>query len=308
MRLIGSGASYHREYSGAEARWRRRLRTMNTMRNLTTIERLPWATEPRWMPCPKRVHTVVQGQVIADSSSAYLYRDLLPIVFFPASDVRVDLLKLNSSIDSILGKCELYDVELDSNVPLAAWKFTDARADVDFLNEHFAFKWQAMDAWFEEGHEIHEHIRDPFSRIDTVSTDSLVEVMLAGVQVARSTNATLLLEPGLPVRFYLPPEDVRTDLIHPTEIETACPYKGTAKYFTVKVAGSEHKDIAWTYQRPLRDASEVAGLICFFNERVDAITVDGANVFKPVNEFTDKGDAKDAIPVPMTPWSPPKPL
>lgn len=89
--------------------------------------------------------------------------------------------------------------------------------------------------------------------------------------------------PRLPTRYYLAAEEVRTDLLQPTETKTLCAYKGEASYWS----GAGQTDVAWTYRQPLRDATEITGRIAFFNERVDVV-VDG----KP-------------LPRPITPWSAP---
>jgi uncharacterized protein (DUF427 family) len=101
-----------------------------------------------------------------------------------------------------------------------------------------------------------------------------VEVSVAGVKVAESDRPVLLDETGLPTRYYLPREDVRTELLKPTNAETTCPFKGQASYWSLEAGGEVHDDIVWSYQNPIPKAGEIAGLLCFYNERVD-LAVDG---------------------------------
>jgi uncharacterized protein (DUF427 family) len=84
-----------------------------------------------------------------------------------------------------------------------------------------------------------------------------------------------VFEPPLPVRYYLPVEDVRTDLLRPSDSRTFCAYKGQASYWSL-----DGVDVAWTYLEPLREAAEVTGRIAFFNERVDLV-VDGVRLERP---------------------------
>lgn len=91
----------------------------------------------------------------------------------------------------------------------------------------------------------------------------------------------MLLEPPLPVRYYLPREDVRIDLLEPSDTRTQCAYKGEASYFALPGEG----DVAWTYVDPLREESEVVGRVAFFNERVD-IVVDGERLERPVTPWS----------------------
>ena len=102
-----------------------------------------------------------------------------------------------------------------------------------------------------------------------------------GEILAESSDPYLLFEPPLPVRYYLPPHDVRTELLAPSPTRTFCAYKGEAAYLSL--AGEE--DVAWSYPRPLREAAEVTDRIAFFNERVD-IVVDGKRLERVVTPWS----------------------
>lgn len=99
--------------------------------------------------------------------------------------------------------------------------------------------------------------------------DGRVTVSIDGVTVADSTDAILLQEGQLRPRYYLPKSDVRFDLLTPTETQTRCGWKGVASYWTVEVDGEQHPDLVWAYEEPLPDASQIAGRVCFYNEKVD---------------------------------------
>ncbi len=101
-----------------------------------------------------------------------------------------------------------------------------------------------------------------------------VEVTLGGEKLAESDRAVLLSETGMPGRYYIPREDVRTDLLQPTASETTCPFKGQASYWSAHLADQVHDDIVWSYQNPIPEAEGIAGLMCFYNEKVE-LTVGG---------------------------------
>jgi uncharacterized protein (DUF427 family) len=103
-----------------------------------------------------------------------------------------------------------------------------------------------------------------------------VEVTLGGQKLADTNRAVVLEETGLPARYYLPREDVRTDLLQPTATESTCPYKGQAAYWSAEVDGQVHADIVWSYESPIPEAADIAGLLCFWTERGANLTVDGA--------------------------------
>jgi len=104
-----------------------------------------------------------------------------------------------------------------------------------------------------------------------------IEVSLGGEKLAESDRAVLLDETGLPTRYYFPRPDVRTELLHATDSQTTCPFKGQASYWSAEVGGEVHKDLVWSYETPIPQAEGIAGLMCFYNDRVE-LTVDGSRV------------------------------
>jgi len=96
-----------------------------------------------------------------------------------------------------------------------------------------------------------------------------VEIRLDGQTIAESDRAVRLDETGLPARYYIPREDVRTDLLQATSHQTTCPFKGQASYWSVRVGDKVHNNIVWGYQTPIPAAAGIAGLLCFYNDRVD---------------------------------------
>ncbi len=109
--------------------------------------------------------------------------------------------------------------------------------------------------------------------ITTTPADQHVEVRVDGQKVAESDHPVLLDETGLPTRYYLPREDVRTDLLRPTSFTTECPFKGRASYWSLELDDKVHDGIVWSYETPIPGAEGVAGLMCFYPDRVE-LTVD----------------------------------
>ena len=108
-----------------------------------------------------------------------------------------------------------------------------------------------------------------------------VRVEVGGELVADSERPLLLFETGLPVRYYLPREDVRMDLLQPSGTRSVCAYKGEASHYSA--VGAE--DVAWTYPDPLPDNAEIRDTIAFYNENVD-ITVDGEALERPSTQWS----------------------
>ncbi|THJ58075.1 DUF427 domain-containing protein, partial [Candidatus Frankia alpina] len=112
-----------------------------------------------------------------------------------------------------------------------------------------------------------------YTRIDALPSSRHVRVEIDGVVVADSHRPVILFETGLVPRYYLPLVDVRQDLLRPSGTRTYCPYKGNAEYFSVEVDGTRHDDVVWTYRTPLPESARIAGLVCFYDERV-TVSVD----------------------------------
>ena len=154
------------------------------------------------------------------------------------------------------------------------------------LQDYCAFYWDRVDHWYEEDEEVFVHPRDPHKRVDTVPSSRPVRVILGGETVADTTRAHFLFETGLPTRYYIPAEDVRMDLLTPTDTKTRCPYKGTASYWTARIGEETFDDIVWAYPDPVPECPKIKDLMCFYNEKVDAVFVDGTETEKPVTKWS----------------------
>jgi uncharacterized protein (DUF427 family) len=112
-----------------------------------------------------------------------------------------------------------------------------------------------------------------------------VEIVVNGEKVAESDRAMLLDETGLPTRYYLPRADVRADVLTPSNSATTCPFKGQASYWSVEAGGETYADLVWSYEQPIPAAEDIAGLFCFYNERVD-IVIDGDAQTRPETPYS----------------------
>ena len=165
------------------------------------------------------------------------------------------------------------------------WGYDEPLDSIPEIEGHRAFYWARMDHWYEEDDEVCVHPRDPFNRVDVMSSSRHVRIEVEGTTVAESTRPWLLFETGLPTRYYLPKADVHMELLRPSDKETACPYKGRAAYYSVVLGDRVVPDLAWTYTFPIPEQPKIAGLIAFFDERVD-VWVDGVHQERPVSAWS----------------------
>jgi uncharacterized protein (DUF427 family) len=215
----------------------------------------------------KRVRTYLAGELVADTTQPLLVWEIpyYPIYYIPAADVRASLVAT--------GDDGVYDVTVaGAKAEGAARRYPDSPTAA--LRDAVRLDFAAMDEWLEEDEPIYVHPRSPYTRIDVLASSRHVRVEVDGVTVAESRAPRILFETGLPPRYYLPLPDVRMDLLRPSATQTSCPYKGTAGYWSLDVNGRVYEDLVWIYRTPLPESQKIAGLACFYNEKVD-LYVDG---------------------------------
>jgi uncharacterized protein (DUF427 family) len=238
-------------------------------------------------PTVKRVRAMLGGETVVDSRRTLILfeKGHLPVYYFPLEDVREDLLEESDKHTHCprKGEASYWTIRAGGKVAEnAVWRYPEPIEDCPDISDHVAFYWNAMDSWWEEDDQVFKHARDPYHRVDVLRSSRHVTVELDGTVVAESQRPLLLIETGLPPRWYIPRGDVRFDLLTPTDSESTCPYKGVASYFTATVDGTEYEDIAWSYVAPWPECPKIEQAVCFFSER-DAVTltIDGEEQERP---------------------------
>jgi uncharacterized protein (DUF427 family) len=231
-------------------------------------------------PTERWVRVQFNGEYVADSKRVLLLREKgrVPTYYFPEEDVRFEFLEAGrqGSHGQNYWNVRVADRAADAG----AWTYPDPEPARSVLRGYVAFKWNKMDHWYEEEEEVYVHPRDPYKRVDAMPSSRHVRVEVGGVIVADTTRPYLLFETGLPLRYYIPQEDVRMDLLEPTSARTRCPYKGESHYWTVNLGEEQHRNIVWGYPDPIPEIPKIKGLLCFYNEKVD-IFVDGDLQVRP---------------------------
>jgi uncharacterized protein (DUF427 family) len=231
-------------------------------------------------PGAKRIRTYLGGVAVADTTRPTLVweRPQHPEYYFPLADVRTELLVPDggTSRSPSRGDGRTFTVRAGGKeAPGAALRYEDS--PIPELRELVRFEWDAMDGWFEEDEEVFTAARDPYTRVDILPSSRHVRIEVDGETVAESNAPRLLFETGLRVRYYLPKTHVRLDMLEPTDTATYCPYKGTAQWWSVRVGDTVREDLAWSYPTPLPESQRIAGLVAFYDEKVD-VYVDGVLV------------------------------
>ena len=242
-----------------------------------------WEDTPVIERSERRVRVRLGDRTIADSHRCWLLIEYgpqrLPTYFFPRA--QIDPAAIGDEIRRENGRIYF---AMPGMTGAWAWTFESPQADLAPLAQCLSFGWQAPLQWFEEDEPVFVHARDPHKRVDALRSSRHVVISYGGELLAESTSPVLMFETGLPVRYYLPPDDVCAHL-QPSDLRSACPYKGDAVYFHV-AAGDEYvENLVWAYPQPIAECASIKGRVCFYNEKVE-ILVDG-----------------EPQPRPRTPWS-----
>jgi uncharacterized protein (DUF427 family) len=248
------------------------------------------AERGRIEPAPRRVRGYVGGsvggQLLFDTTAArYVWEvPYYPQYYIPLADIRAELLRDDDHPQKVqLGPSRVHSVVVgDQTFAAAARVFDSGDGPVAGL---VRFDWAALD-WFEEDEPIYGHPRNPYVRVDALRSHRYVRVELDGLVLADTTSPVLLFETGLPTRYYIDQTDVTFEHLESSDTQTLCPYKGvTSGYWSVRTGETTHADLAWIYHYPLPAVGAIAGLVAFYNEKVD-ILVDGVALPRAQTHFS----------------------
>ena len=253
--------------------------------------------ELRYQPVLKRVTVRLGDTTIARTLEAMLLWEpgrVVPSYAIPESDIAGELSPVTDEPVPTYRTVGFGDEDvLDPSIPFAVRTTPGDRVAVHAGHRRgSAFRLHDGDlpgyvvldfdsfTWWEEDEELMAHPRDPFHRIDVLRSSRDVRISAGGTLLAHSTRPKLLFEGVMPMpRYYLPREDVHVEL-RTSDTRTVCAYKGVATHYSVPLTDGQLTDVAWSYEDPLHDAQPVAGLICFYQERLDT-EVDGVAVSRP---------------------------
>ena len=87
----------------------------------------------------------------------------------------------------------------------------------------------------------------------------MVKAVWNGVTIADS-NETVVVEGN----HYFPIASVDRSLLKDSTRTSVCPWKGTANYYSLDVAGAENKDAVWYYAAPKSAAAEIKDRVAFW--------------------------------------------
>jgi uncharacterized protein (DUF427 family) len=239
-------------------------------------------------PVPRRIRATLAGATVLDTTAAlYVWEaPYYPQYYIPREDVVEEFLLDEEHPHHLhLGTAQRFGLRVGEQLrPAAARLYTES--PVEGVAGRFRFEWGALDHWYEEDEEVFVHPRSPYVRVDALRSTRTVRVELEGAVLAESSSPVLVFETGLPTRYYLNRTEVDFNHLESSATETACPYKGrTTVYWSVRLGDRLHEDLAWSYDFPTRQLLPIAGLVAFYNEKVDTF-LDGVALERPQTHFS----------------------
>jgi uncharacterized protein (DUF427 family) len=242
----------------------------------------------RHQPIERRVRASLEGRPVADSNRALLVwepRRICPAYAVPAEDLLAAPAPAPAADDDVPGLLHpgipfgVHSAEGEA-LTVAGRAGAGFRLADDDLDGYVVLDFDAFD-WLEEDEPIAGHPRDPYHRVDVRRSLRTVRIELDGELLAETAGARLLCETNLPMRFYVPRDDVRAELRR-SDSRSYCPYKGEAIWWSLE----GHEDLGWTYEQPFPEVAAIAGLVAFWDELVD-VYVDGEPREQPRSVFSE---------------------
>ncbi|HET6259075.1 DUF427 domain-containing protein [Pseudonocardia sp.] len=232
-------------------------------------------------PFPRRVRAEFAGRTVLDTRKGVLLHEtaLPPRLYVPETDIDPSAFVPSDHRTHcpFKGDATYRSVQVgDRVVENALWAYPDPTAEAPWLAGYASLYWEAADAWFDEDEEV-QALTDPYHRVDIRRSSRHVQVLAGDTVVAESNAPLMLAETGLPLRWYLSPDDVQVPL-EPTATSTHCPYKGDASYWTARLPdGRELTDAVWGYPEPLPESARIGGRVSFLHDGL-RVLVDGEQV------------------------------
>ncbi len=251
-------------------------------------------------PMPYWIRALFEGETIVDAYEPLLLHESgrLPVYYFREEEVNRDLLESSETRSEPKGIAEYWTVRVGERAaPDAALSYSLPIEGAALLQGLLTLDWDEMDEMVLRGRAA---LRPPARSVQPNRhvQDEPASAHLARRRAARRDQACdgALRDGTAPPRYYIPEEDVRTELLVQSSNRSRCAYKGAAHTRDRRAtgrcrsAGASSRTSSGAYRDPKHDAEEVRDLLCFFNERVD-LEVEGEAAERPLTQWTREDES-----------------
>ena len=116
-------------------------------------------------------------------------------------------------------------------------------------------------------------------------TSHHIEIEFAGELIAVTGRAKRVLETSHPPVYYIPPEDIRMNLLSAVPGSSFCEWKGEATYFDLEVGAKRVVKAAWCYRNPTGEFKGIKNFLAFYPSKMDRCSVDDEIVAAQAGDF-----------------------
>jgi uncharacterized protein (DUF427 family) len=245
-------------------------------------------------PLRRRIRVQFGGDWIADSEKVMLLHEpgRYPVAYFPKADIAEGALQPieHTSQHPDLGTTKWYAVRAgERKAARVAWEHTELPPYASEFENHVAFAWRAMDAFYEEDERILGHAADQYHRIDIRRTSRHLVVRNDTQIIADTSRPIVLCESGFAPRWYVPREDIDESALTPNSAQTFCPYKGICSYYDV----GDARRAAWSYRQPFTEVDRISDLMSFEPDKVTVVIDDKQIHLEPGQTVVSHGVDRD---------------
>lgn len=112
-----------------------------------------------------------------------------------------------------------------------------------------------------------------------------IQIIFNNITLVDSQRTYRLLETSHPPTYYIPPEDIKMEYLHPTDKQSYCEWKGSANYYTIRVEDKQIINAAWYYPNPTPDYAAIQDHVAFYPSQMDECYVDEEKVTSQPGDF-----------------------
>jgi uncharacterized protein (DUF427 family) len=245
-------------------------------------------------PLRRRMRVRFGGEWIADSEKVTLLHEpgRYPVAYFPKAHIAAQALQSieHTSQHRDLGPTKWYAVRAgEREAARAAWEHVEPPPYASEFENHVAFAWRAMDAFYEEDERIVGHAADQYHRIDIRRTTRHLVVRNDSQIIADTCRPMILCESGFAPRWYVPREDIDEPALSANSAQTFCPYKGVCSYYDI----GDAPRAAWSYREAFTEVDRVSDLISFEPDKVTVLIDDKQIHLEPGQTVISHGVDRD---------------
>ncbi len=112
-----------------------------------------------------------------------------------------------------------------------------------------------------------------------------IQVVFNGRVIANTHRSKRVLETSHPPVYYIPLEDIESDVLRQADGSSWCEWKGRASYYDIAVGDQTAAQAAWTYRDPTPAFKSIRNHVAFYPSKMESCYVNGELVEAQPGDF-----------------------